>query len=165
MKIADLAARERTNAAKDRKYAAKVAQSPLPSGRTEYRDLADYNNEMTQLAKRYKNLVKPLTLKNKSIEGRTVRGIEITKNPSKVNDGKPVFLMVGAHHAREWPSAEHAMEFAYDLLENRRTDDRARKVVKNARTIIVPVVNVDGFEISRNAAPTDGDPSTTSTTR
>ncbi len=40
VKIADLAARERTNAAKDRKYAAKVAQSPLPSGRTSYRNLS-----------------------------------------------------------------------------------------------------------------------------
>ena len=153
VKIADLAARNKTNAAKDRKYAAAVAQSPLPSGRTTYRHLADYNNEMTQLARRYKNLVKPLTLKNKSIEGREVRGIEITTNPNNVNDGKPVYLQLGAHHAREWPSAEHAMEFAYDLLENYRTDARARRVVKNARTIIVPVVNVDGFEVSRNAAP------------
>ena len=37
VKIADLAARNKTNAAKDRKYAAAVAQSPLPSGRTSYR--------------------------------------------------------------------------------------------------------------------------------
>ena len=164
VEIADLTARVKANAAKDRKYAAKVAQSPLPSGRTSYRDLADYNNEMTQLAKRYKKLVKPLTLKNRSIEGRQVRGIEITTNPTNVNDGKPVYLQLGAHHAREWPSAEHAMEFAYDLLENYRTDARARRVVKNARTIIVPVVNVDGFEVSRKATPT-GRPSASSTTR
>ncbi len=45
------------------------------------------------------------------------------------------------------------MEFAYDLLENYRTDARARRVVQRSRTIIVPVVNVDGFNISRNAAP------------
>ena len=108
---------------------------------------------MTQLARRYKNLVKPLTLKNRRSRAAQVRGIEITTNPNNVNDGKPVYLQLGAHHAREWPSAEHAMEFAYDLLENYRTDARARRVVKNARTIIVPVVNVDGFEVSRKAAP------------
>jgi hypothetical protein len=153
VKIADLAARNKANAAKDRKYAASVAQSPLPSGRTSYRTLDDYNNEMTQLAQRYGNLVKPLTLHNKSVEGRTVQGIEITTNPTKVNDGKPVFLMLGAHHAREWPSSEHAMEFAYDLLENYGTDERARRVVQQSRVIVVPVVNVDGFNISRNAAP------------
>ena len=153
VKIADLAARNKANAAKDLKYAAAVAQSPLPSGRTSYRTLDDYNTELTQLVERYQNLVKPLTLHNKSVEGRDVRGIEITTNPTKVNDGKPVFLMVGAHHAREWPSSEHAMEFAYDLLENYSTDDRARRVVQQSRVIVVPIVNVDGFNISRNAAP------------
>ena len=87
---------------------------------------------MTLLARRYPNLVKPLTLPNKSIEGRSVRGIEITTQAANTEDGKPVFLMLGAHHAREWPSAEHSMEFAYDLLENYRhrragTPDRRRR--------------------------------------
>jgi murein tripeptide amidase MpaA len=153
VRIPDLEARNKANARKDRQYAAANAQSPLPSGRTSYRTLDDYNSELTQLARRYGNLVKPLTLRNRSIEGRTVRGIEITTNAARVNDGKPVFLMLGAHHAREWPSAEHTMEFAYDLLENYRTDARARRIVQKSRTIIVPVVNVDGFNISRNAAP------------
>ena len=153
VRIPDLAARLKTNAAKDKAYAAANAASPLPSGRTTYRNLADYNAEMTLLAKRYPNLVKPLTLPNKSIEGRSVQGIEITTQAANTEDGKPVFLMLGAHHAREWPSAEHSMEFAYDLLENYRTDARARRIVQKTRTVIVPVVNVDGFELSRNAAP------------
>ncbi|MDE9367019.1 M14 family zinc carboxypeptidase [Luteipulveratus sp. YIM 133132] len=151
--IPDLGARMRANAAKDRAYAAANAESPLPSGRTSYRHLSDYNAEMTLLAQRFPNLVKPLTLKNKSVEGREVRGIEITTNATRVDDGKPVFLVMGAHHAREWPSSEHSMEFAYDLLENFRTSDRARAILQNVRVIVVPVVNVDGFEISREAAP------------
>ncbi len=159
VKIPDLEARFRADAAKDRAYAAANGTSPLPSGRTSYRTLADYNREMSQLARRYPSLVKPLTLRNRSVEGRTVRGIEITTNAAKVNDGKPVFMMLGAHHAREWPSAEHSMEFAYDLLQHFRTDARAHRIVQRSRTIIVPVVNVDGFAISRSAAP-NGDFST-----
>ena len=46
VKVADLAAVERANAAKDKAYAASVAESQLPSGRTGYRHLADYNAEM-----------------------------------------------------------------------------------------------------------------------
>ncbi len=153
VRIPDLEARLKANAAKDKAYAAANASSPLPSGRTTYRTLADYNSEMTLLARRYPNLVKPLTLPNKSIEGRSVRGIEITTQAANTEDGKPIFLMLGAHHAREWPSAEHSMEFAYDLLENYRTDARARRIVQKTRTVIVPVVNVDGFELSRSAAP------------
>ena len=33
-----------------------------------------------------------------------------------------MFLMIGVHHAREWPSGEMAMEFAYDLVKNYGSD-------------------------------------------
>ena len=149
----DLAATMRKAQAADRAYAASVAESPLPSGRTSYRTLADVNAELDALAAQYPSLVRPLTLANPSVLGRPIRGIEITTNAANIRDGKPVFLMMGAHHAREWPSVEHSMEFAYDLLENQATDARAKRIVEGARTIIVPVVNVDGFAISRSAAP------------
>ena len=150
---ADLRATMAKAAAADKAYAAAVAESDLPSGRTSYRTLAEINAELDELAADYPNLVKPLTLEHPSVEGREVRGIEITKNAANVDDGKPVFLMMGAHHAREWPSVEHSMEFAYDLLTNQGSDARARAIVEKTRTIIVPVVNVDGFQISRSAAP------------
>ncbi len=78
-----------------------MVSSPLPSGNTEHRDLSDYNDEMAKLARRYPRLVKPLTLKYPSVEGRPIQGIEITYNAANVDDGKPVFLMMGAHQARE----------------------------------------------------------------
>ena len=106
---------------------------------------------MKALAERYPGLVKPLTLPNKSLEGREIHGIEITEN-ANATDGKPVFLQMGVHHAREWPSSEHAMEFAYELVNGfNRNDARIAGLVKRARTIIVPIVNVDGFNISREA--------------
>ncbi len=151
VKVADLAATERANAAADKAYAASVAESELPSGRTGYRDLADYNSEMAALAAEYPTKVKPITLANPSVLGKPIKGIEITDNAANVNDGKPVFLIMGAHHAREWPSSEHSMEFAYDLLKS--GDARNTGLLKGMRTIVVPVVNVDGFEISREATP------------
>jgi hypothetical protein len=150
---ADLRATMRRAAEADKAYAARVASSPLPSGSTSYRTLDEVNAEMDALARKYPRLVRRLTLPNKSVEGRTVRGIEITTDAATIEDGKPVFLMMGAHHAREWPSVEHSMEFAYDLLESFGSDARATKVVRKSRTIIVPVVNVDGFSISRSASP------------
>ena len=44
------------------------------------------------------------------------------------------------------------MEFAYDLLENKAQRRPRDHIVANSRTIIVPVVNVDGFHISRARA-------------
>ena len=45
-------------------------------------------------------------------------GIEIARHPYDIDDGKPIFLNMGVHHAREWPAAEHSLEWAYDLLRN-----------------------------------------------
>ena len=115
--------------------------------------MRDVYSELDALARKYPKLVRPLTLANRTVLGRPIRGIEITKNAANIRDGKPVFLMMGAHHAREWPSVEHSMEFAYDLLEKSATDPRAKRIVEGSRTIIVPVVNVDGYVISRSAAP------------
>ena len=150
VRIPDLAARNEQNRLADELYAAETAVSPLPSGRDSYRHLADYERELAQLAAEYPALAKPLVLNHRSWEGRAVVGIEITRDPA-AQDGKPVFVMLGAHHAREWPSAEHTIEFAYDLLRNYGHDTRTTALVDATRTIIVPVVNPDGFVVSREA--------------
>ncbi|MGH3368231.1 MAG: M14 family zinc carboxypeptidase, partial [Nocardioidaceae bacterium] len=153
VEVRDLEAQARAQERANRQYAAMVEDSGLPSGRTSYRHLKDYNIEMRQLAADYPKLTKPLTLAQRSVEGRQVHGIEITTDADQVHDGKPVFLMMGAHHAREWPSSEHAMEFAYDLLQEYGNDARATRIVEGMRLIVVPVVNPDGFHISREAEP------------
>lgn len=150
---ADLASTMRRAAAADRAYAARVGTSPLPSGRTSYRTMNDVYVELDALARKYPKLVRPLTLSNRTVLGRPIRGIEITTNPKNIRDGKPVFLMMGAHHAREWPSVEHSMEFAYDLLKKASTNARAKRIVQGSRTIIIPVVNIDGYVVSRSATP------------
>jgi hypothetical protein len=64
-----------------------------------------------------------------------------------------VFVLLGLHHAREWPSGELAMEFAYDLVKNYGSDQRITRLLDRSRVVVVPVVNVDGFHLSR----TDGE--------
>lgn len=156
--VPDLQALTRANQQADAAYAASVEQSPLPSGRTAYRTYDDYLSDMDRLARRYPTLTRPITLANKTVLGEDIRGLEVTVGADNVKDGKPVFLLMGAHHAREWPSAEHTIEFAFDLLESYtspRWSDRARAraLLDDARVIVVPVVNVDGFKVSRTAEP------------
>ena len=150
-RIADLTAQGRRDRAADAAFDAATVASELPSGQTTYRRLFDYSEDMKRLAREHPDLVKPITLGHATYEGRPVEGIEITTNPN-ARDGKPVFLQLGAHHAREWPSAEHAIEWAYELvLGYRRGDARTRNLVETTRTIVVPVVNPDGFNASREA--------------
>ena len=81
----------------------------------------------------------------------SVQGIEITEDVTE-RDGKPVFLQMGVHHAREWPSAENAFEFAYELVKGYKAGNaRVRRLMKSSRVIVVPIVNPEGFNTSREA--------------
>ncbi|MEV3989918.1 M14 family zinc carboxypeptidase [Streptomyces sp. NPDC049837] len=148
VRIPDLVRRESEVNAANRAYAAATTASPLPSGRDTYRRLADYNADLDRLATEHPGLVRKFALPHRSLEGKQVYGVEITHQVDAADDGRPVFLMLGLHHAREWPSGEHAIEFAFDLARNHGTDDRITTLLKKARVIVVPVVNVDGFEKS-----------------
>ena len=126
--------------------------SALPSGRDAYRRLADYSEDLKKLVDENPGLVRPITLPHKTWEGRTVEGVEITTNVDNLRDGKPVFLQMGVHHAREWPSGEHAIEWAFELVNGYKSGDaRTRRLVRDVRTIVIPLVNPDGFNISREA--------------
>jgi hypothetical protein len=148
---ADLMARARELASIDRAYAQRTARSPLPSGRDGYRRLAEINDEMKKLAEANPGHVKMFTAKHRSIEGREIYGLEVTKDVA-ADDAKPVFLQLGVHHAREWPSVEMPMEFANDLIKGFAAGDaRTRDLLSKVRVIFVPVVNVDGYNLSREA--------------
>ena len=162
VKVRDVEAHDRAERRADQAWAQARDESALPSGNTAYRRLPDFEAALKALAAEYPGLVKPITLSHRSFEGRDIVGIEITRDPL-AQDGKPIFLNIGTHHAREWPSAEHPLEFAYDLLRNYGRDERATRLVDQARTIVVPIVNPDGFNVSREAQSVPEDQSFTDT--
>ena len=157
VRIADLRRRAAANLATDLRDAARAARSPraagrapraVPSGRGSYRHLADIENELKLLAQQHPGLVKLITLPQRSLLGRAVLGVEIARDVN-VAAGQPVFLQLGTHHAREWPAAEHPMEWAHDLVNGYGRDTQITQLVDATRNIIVPVVNPDGFNLSR----------------
>jgi Zinc carboxypeptidase len=150
VKVDDLVAQTRSDLAADRAFRARTTTSALPSGSTGYRHLWDYEAEMKALVAAAPDLVKPITLAHPTLEGRQVHGIEITKDAGAA-DGKPVFLQIGMHHAREWPSGEHAMEWAFELVRGYGRDNRVTDRVNRVRTMVVPVQNPDGFNLTREA--------------
>jgi len=150
-RIADLAADYAAARRADADYAARVGRSPLPSGRTSYRDLDTIQAELKQLAADHPDRVRPVTI-GTSFQGRAIEGVEIADRVAR-DDGRPVFFLMGVHHAREWPSAEAAMEYAHLLAD--AGSDRVRTLLSRERTVIVPVVNVDGYVSSRESAAID----------
>jgi murein tripeptide amidase MpaA len=145
--IADLYAHDQALEERD------IPLQTLPGpDRSSYRVLADYNAEMQTLAKKYPDLVKLFEMKRPSLEGRTVYGVEIaTKVKDVATDGRPIFYLDGVHHAREWPAAEYTMLFVHHLVENFGKDKEVTELLRGARLIAIPIVNVDGFDYSRTS--------------
>src|SRR3954471_30507 len=154
--VADLVAQDRRRQRADAHFAATTRASAFPSGRTTYRRLGDYGDDMKRLVRENPSLVRPITLPYKTWEGRTVTGIEIASNV-KARDGRPVFLQLGVHHAREWPAGEHTLEWAFELIKGWKAGNaRVRRLMRSTRTIVIPIVNPDGFNTSREAGQAQG---------
>jgi Zinc carboxypeptidase len=155
--VPDLNALSAQNRSTDLKLAAAGA-SPLPTGRDTYRNYADFQTELKALAEQHPGLVKPVVLPKKSFQGRELQGVEISKDVNRTDDGKPVYLVVALHHAREWPSAEAAMEFAHLLAERYGSDARITSLLSRERVVVVPLINPDGYVESRGESRGGLDP-------
>jgi zinc carboxypeptidase len=154
--IADLAAQDRRDRAADAAYAARVGKSPTPTGRTTYRTYDDIQAELKKLIADYPGVVKGVQFPHKTFQGRDMQAIEIAQNVNAADDNRPTFLVVGTHHAREWPAAEMPMEFAWYLVKN-QSDPRVARILKNTRIVIEPVINADGYVNSRSYEALDPD--------
>ena len=127
---------------------AGAAGSALPSGRTTYRTYDEIQAELKQLVAQHPGVVRKVVF-GTSFQGREISGVEIARDVEGT-DGRPVFFTMGVHHAREWPSAEAAMEFAQLLVQEQATA-RVGNLLANTRIVILPLVNPDGYVSSRNA--------------
>jgi hypothetical protein len=157
VRVRDLNADYAQSRIADARYAASVRSSPLPTGRTGYRRFEDYQNELKQItdpAGPYASIARPLVIGH-SFQGREIQGVELAADVAAKDDGRPVYFLMALHHAREWPSGETAMEFAWMLAKGYGTDPEITDLLRKQRVVIVPIINPDGFFASR-AAASDG---------
>lgn len=149
----DLPASLRRVTLADERRAADPQGRALPSGRTTYREFGDYGTDLKAIADQFPGHVKATTLAGTSLEGRPFEGVEIAADVGKPDDGRPIFLLTGLTHAREWPGGEMAIEFAIDLAKtfDAKSDPRVTKLLEKVRVFVFPMANPDGFAVSRQA--------------
>ena len=134
----------------DRRQRADRPVGQQPGERDDYRHWEDFEADLRDLVARFPRHARILSLPHTSLLGHHVFGIEIATDVAR-EDGRPVVHVDGMHHSREWPAAEMPIMWAHDLLENYDADPRITHVVDNARTIIIPNLNPDGFIRSRES--------------
>ncbi len=140
--VADVVARDAAEAAVVQTAAQADLLAQIPGGKTDYQSLDGIYAELQALADANPDLARVVELPNRTLEGRTVKGIEIGRGNTR--DGRPVAYYDGCHHAREWPSADYCRLFAHHLIETAGTP-RTDAILDNVLVRIVPVVNADGY--------------------
>lgn len=93
---------------------------------------------MWQLANQYPDIV-TVEVAAISTEGRNVTGIRIS---SGGNVAKPIILLDGGIHAREWIAPAMAVYMIHELVENTAN----RHLLNSVDWHVIPVVNPDGYE-------------------
>ncbi|NBX25959.1 MAG: hypothetical protein EBQ99_07925 [Planctomycetes bacterium] len=81
-----------------------------------------------------------------SIQGRTIRGIRISRHP--VGTSMPAFVFTATQHAREWGGTMTGMWIADRMVEAADTDPRISAVLEASEVFVFPVCNPDGYEFS-----------------
>jgi carboxypeptidase T len=91
-----------------------------------------------------------LTSLGTTYEGREILCLEISDNPG-VDEGEPVVVFTGLHHAREWPTVEICLHIIDKLLSGYGTDQDITDVVNGVRLFVVVCVNPDGYVWSHDS--------------
>lgn len=110
-----------------------------------YQQTLDFFAEAT---KKHPELIKTEVI-GKTWENRDILMVTLSKDMQKA-DTKPALLFTGTIHAREWIGIELAVAFVRYVIEQIDFDPLIDTILTNSTMYIVPCLNPDGFEYSRN---------------
>ena len=110
-----------------------------------YPDLVRY---LAFYAHKYKDITRLYTI-GQSVEGRNLTAIEISKNPGVHEPGEPEFKYVANMHGNEVVGRELLLVLVKFLCEGYGRDPRVTRLVDSTRIHILPTMNPDGFEKSK----------------
>jgi murein tripeptide amidase MpaA len=112
---------------------------------TDFKTYAQVNDYLTTLHDLRPDLTEVFTI-GTSLEGRAMRAIRIRGSSAGPDTCKPMILLTGTQHAREWIATMVSTYLADRFVRQYDTDPAVKAVVDSADIVIVPIVNPDGFE-------------------
>jgi len=89
-----------------------------------------------------------------SADNREILAVKISDRVDLSDDGglqyEPDILFVGGQHAREWISVEVPLRLIEFFVTAYQSDPDVKRLLSNTELWIVPLMNPDGYEYSRN---------------
>ncbi len=113
-----------------------------------YHSFAEVERKLDEMAEAHPELVQKMSL-GKSSEGRDIWALKVSSGASGDTSHKTGLVVTGCTHAREWVTVEAPLKFLSDILDHKDTPEN-RKRLEEAEIWVVPVVNPDGYEYTRN---------------
>ncbi|KAG8002060.1 Carboxypeptidase D [Nibea albiflora] len=113
-----------------------------------YYNYGNLTRLLQSLARQYPHIAN-LSSVGQSVEGRELWVMRITKDPNTDSPGKPKFKYVGNMHGDETVSRQVLVYLVEDLLVKYGKEPRISELVDTTDIYIMPSMNPDGFEKSR----------------
>lgn len=111
---------------------------------TAYFDPGEILTILNQTANNHPDIAQVITI-GTTVEGRPIRGLEISDNPG-VPEDEPAIQFNAQHHAREVATSHIVVDLIQHLTDNYGIDSEVTDWVNNYKTICIPMVNPDGVQ-------------------
>lgn len=112
---------------------------------TDYRTPAQIDAALTTLNTTYPSLTRIDVIGN-SLEGRPIKVLKISNNPSIDDPSKGDVVFMSLIHAREWITVESLLYIADRMLDEYSSNDELRADIDASQIWIIPIANPDGHQ-------------------
>jgi carboxypeptidase T len=125
------------------------ARVPNPY-REAYTSYGEAMRELESMEKEFPNLCERVKL-GESVQGRDIWALRITEGGKDAPKNERTGVVItGCHHAREWMTVEVPLNTCKTLLEDYSNSAEGKERLQKTEVWVIPVVNPDGLEFSRN---------------
>jgi Zinc carboxypeptidase/Immune inhibitor A peptidase M6 len=140
--------------AKGMPLAAKVTKTAKALAATDqvfrpYSGAGNIRAEMVTAAAAHPGIAKVVDL-GRSLKGTPITAVRVTKGAARLKtpSGRPAVVFQATQHAREWITTENVRRQMHYFLDNYGTDPEITKIVDTTDVWFIPVVNVDGYDLT-----------------
>ncbi|MFI0448654.1 M14 family zinc carboxypeptidase [Actinomadura sp. 6N118] len=116
-----------------------------------YSGAGNLREEIVKAAADHPNIARAVDI-GKSLKGQPITAVRVTKGARTypTSGSRPSVVFQAAQHAREWITPEQVRRTMHHFLNSYGTDAEITKLVNTTDIWFIPVINVDGYDLTFN---------------